>query len=67
MLSTMIERIAMQPFMFIALCGVIILLHLGAYTRIRHEANLKNSSHSERRKTLRVMPDVKLPKKKPGK
>ena len=57
----------MQPFMFVALCGVIILLHLGAYTRIRHEANLKNRSHSERRKKLRVMPDVKLPKKKPGK
>jgi hypothetical protein len=67
MLSAMFERITAQPFMFVALCGVIVLLHIGAYNRMRHEANLKKRSHPERRKSVRVMPDVRLPKKKPGK
>jgi hypothetical protein len=67
MLSDMIDRIASQPFMFFAMCGAIFLLHLGAFNRMRHEANLNKRSHPERRKSLRVMPDVRPRKKKPGK
>lgn len=64
MLQTMLERIADQPFMFIVFVGVVILLHLGAYTRIRHESELARRAHGERRAKLRVMPEAKFERKR---
>ena len=64
MLQTMIDRIANQPFMFVMFVGAMVLLYIGAYTRIRHEAALGKRAHLERRKGPRVVPDTKFSKKR---
>lgn len=64
MLQTMIDRIADQPFMFFMFVGVVVLLHIGAVTRMRHEAALAQRAHGERRAKLRVMPEAKFERKR---
>lgn len=64
MLQTMIDRIVNQPFMFAMFVGAMILLYIGAYTRIRHEAALGKRAHLERRKGPRVVPDTKFYEKR---
>lgn len=64
MLQTMFDRVVDQPFMFVMFVGVVILLHIGAYTRMRHESALGKRMHAERRKGLRVMPGIKSAKKR---
>lgn len=60
----MLQRILDNPFMLLVLIGSLVLLHIGAYIRMRHEANLKKRGHKDRRNTLRVMPDTKRAKKR---
>lgn len=52
------QRIIDNPFMLLVLVVALALLHLGAYIRIRHEANLKKRGHKDRRNALRVMPNT---------
>lgn len=64
MLQTIMDRIADKPFMFIVFVGVVVLLHVGAFTRMRHEAELSRRAHGERRGKLRVMPEAKFERKR---
>lgn len=59
----MLQRILDNPFMLLVLVGALVLLHIGAYVRMRHEANLKKRGHKERRNGLRVMPNTGRSKK----
>lgn len=60
----MLHAIAQNPFMFIVLVVVLVLLHLGALIRVRHEANLKKRNHGERRRLPRVLPNTKRARKR---
>ncbi len=60
----MIDKILEHPFMFIVMVGTLILLHMGAMIRVRHENNLRKRSHPERRKSPRLMPNNKLSAKR---
>ena len=60
----MLQRIADNPFMLLVLFAAVVLLHIGAYIRMRHEANLKKSGHKERRQSPRVMPSTRQAKKR---
>lgn len=63
-MQTVIDQIGKHPFMFCMLVGVLILLHIGVFIRMRHESNLKKRNHLERRNSLRVMPNTKWAEKK---
>lgn len=60
----MLHAIAENPFMFIVLVAVLVLLHLGALIRMRHEANLKKRNHGERRRRPRITPNTKGARKR---
>lgn len=53
----MLQKIIDAPFAFIFFMLAVLLLNIGAAVRMRHENNLKNSSHQERRTKLRLLPD----------
>jgi hypothetical protein len=50
--------------MFFMIVGVLIILNIGAFIRMRHESNLKKRNHLERRNGVRVMPNTKWAAKK---
>lgn len=63
-MQTIIDQIGKHPFMFFMIVGVLIILNIGAYIRMRHESNLKKRNHLERRNGLRLMPNTKWAAKK---
>lgn len=63
-MQIVIDQIVKNPFMFFLAVGVLIILNIGAFIRMRHESNLKKRNHLERRNGLRVMPNTKWAAKK---
>lgn len=52
----MLDKILDNPLMFIVIVIILVALQAGAYLRMRHEENLRQRNHHERRQGIRVLP-----------